>query len=180
MEQTLNYKKFEVSITYLEMVSRPTKPLPPMPPYKAAIMRVKNCTAGFYRFVYDMVGRRWFWVIRRYMSDQELLSIIQDEDVYLYCLYIEGVPAGIAEIDSREKKSKGSVELKYFGLGEAFIGKGLGKWFLANAIDLAWSLEPGKLTLETCTADHPAALSLYQKMGFTPCGQGNGIIEWRG
>ncbi len=181
MSESGQVEKFEVTITYLEMLARSTKPLPPRPPYKTALMRVEKCPAAFYRFLYDYVGAEWYWVQRRYMSDEELLPIIHDEEVYLYCLYVEGAAAGMAEIDARDRQANGgAVEIKYFGLGRDFMGKSLGKWFLANVIDLAWDLDPAKLVIETCSKDHPAALRLYQKHGFTPSGQGNGIIEWRG
>jgi GNAT superfamily N-acetyltransferase len=48
-----------------------------------------------------------------------------------------------------------------------FIGRGLGKFFLQWALDKAWGYAPGRLWLHTDTEDHPAALPLYVKMGFT-------------
>ena len=46
--------------------------------------------------------------------------------------------------------------------------RGLGGWLLQSAIELAWDKGPKKLTVNTCTLDHPKALPLYQKMGFQP------------
>jgi hypothetical protein len=48
------------------------------------------------------------------------------------------------------------------------IGLGLSRWFLGCAIRTAWEVKPDVVSIETCTLDHPAALPLYQKMGFMP------------
>ena len=40
---------------------------------------------------------------------------------------------------------------------------------LQTAIATGWTREDvEKMTINTCTLDHPAALPLYQKMGFAP------------
>jgi len=57
------------------------------------------------------------------------------------------------------------------------LGLGLGRWFLAQAIETAWSFNPLRATVRTCTLDHPAALPLYQKMGFVPVGQSETFIH---
>jgi GNAT superfamily N-acetyltransferase len=79
-------------------------------------------------------------------------------------LYVEGTPAGFAEFDRRVA---GEVELIQFGLVPEFIGEGLGKWFLQWTIDRAWSYEPRRYWLHTCTLDHPSALTNYLRRGFT-------------
>ena len=56
----------------------------------------------------------------------------------------------------------------FFGLLDHVAGQGLGRWFLGTAIEAAWSHHPSMVKLQTCTLDHPAALPLYQKMGFVP------------
>ena len=62
--------------------------------------------------------------------------------------------------------------LAYFGLVPDFIGRGMGRFFLDATIQLAWEVFPAdRLIVRTCTLDHPAALPLYQKCGFTPTGQ---------
>ena len=55
----------------------------------------------------------------------------------------------------------------YFGLFPAFIGKGLGKYLLAWALDRAWSFNPRRVWVHTCDLDHPAALPNYLRAGFT-------------
>jgi GNAT superfamily N-acetyltransferase len=75
----------------------------------------------------------------------------------------EAEPAGYFELRQHED---GSVEIAYFGLLPNFIGRGWGKYLLTRAVDTAWSLDPKRVWLHTCTLDHPAALPNYLKRGF--------------
>ena len=171
----------KVQITYLVQEHRPARSAPPRPRAVTAMMRSESPPVHFYRYLFDRVGAPHKWVSRRYMPDPDLASIITDADVYIYVPYLHGSPAGIAEIDGRDNRNgNGPVEIKFLGLMPEAQGQGIGRWFLHNAIDLAWSLAPSKVLIETCTADHPAALPLYQKFGFTPYRTGEGVIEWRG
>jgi GNAT superfamily N-acetyltransferase len=168
--------RIPVTITYLEQASRPV--LGPAPALgdrmRLALMRVTKPPVHFYRYLYDLVGARYNWVSRRKLTDEQLAAIICDDDVYLYVLYSGGAPAGMAEIDARDPDVH---ELKFFGLAPDFTGRGLGRYFLTHVIDLAWSRAPERLRLETCTLDHPAALPLYQKMGFSVIDRRSGFVE---
>jgi GNAT superfamily N-acetyltransferase len=154
------------TITYLEMTEKPKRP-PAAPPHNVhvALLRAREPTVAFYRFLYDTVGEAWLWYERRAMDDAALTEIIHDERVEFYVLYVEGVPAGFAELDRRTEPD---VELAYFGLMPEFIGRGLGKFLLSSAIDIAWTYEPRRLWLHTNDFDHPRALPLYQRLGFKP------------
>ncbi len=167
-------EKLEVVITYLEQRARPAFAPPPAPRGKVAILRAEDAPSHFYRYLYDLVGAPHNWVSRRTLSDDELEKIIRDDRVYLYVLYVGGVPAGLAEIDGRATPE---AELKFFGLAPDYVGRGFGRYFLAHAIDLAWALGPERVKLETCSLDHPAALPLYQKFGFTVFDQRRGLVE---
>ena len=128
----------------------------------------------FYRYLYRLVGDPYHWVSRRRLSDGELATIVSDPAVYLYVLYVCGAPAGFAEIDFRTQKT---AEIKFFGLAPDYLGRGLGRYFLIQTLELAWDLGPKRVKLETCTLDHPAALPLYQKLGFTVFDQRKGEVE---
>lgn len=167
-------RKVDVCITYLEQRSRPILPAPARPPCKVAILRAEHPPVHFYRYLYRLIGDPHKWVSRNRLSDDDLAAIIQNKTVYLYVLYVDGVPAGMAEIDGRDPRT---FEIKFFGLGPDFVGKGLGRFFLTHVIELAWTLGPERLQLETCTLDHPAALPLYQKLGFEVFDRRKGQVE---
>lgn len=166
--------KLSLTITYLDMTSRPRLAHPPMPvSTPLAFMRAVDPTLPFYRFLYNQVGEPWLWWERRAMSDDELAAIIGDERVEIYVLYVDGVPAGFAELDRRGEPD---IELAYMGLMPAFVGRKLGPYLLHAAIDTAWSHNPRRLTVNTCELDHPKALALYQRFGFRPYDQKK--VEW--
>jgi GNAT superfamily N-acetyltransferase len=167
-------KRADVVITYLRQLERPRYAARGTPPGKLSILRAENPPVHFYRYLYDLVGRPWNWVTRKKLNDAELAAIIHDPRTHVYVFYAGGVPAGMCEIDATKPPV---TEIRFFGLAPEFIGKGLGRFFLANAIDLAWATNPTEVRIETCTLDHPAALPLYQKFGFTVFDQQKGVID---
>lgn len=169
-----NNDRVEVTITYLEQTERPVLSPAPHPKRKMAILRAEHPPTHFYRYIYRLVGDPYKWVSRRRLDDDALKEIIQDPAVYVYVLYVDGVPGGFAEIDGRDAETH---EIKFFGLSPDFIGGGLGRYFLTNIIDLAWSRGPERVQLETCSLDHPAALPLYQQLGFRVFDRQKGVIE---
>ena len=40
-------------------------------------------------------------------------------------------------------------------------------YFLNNIINIAWRKSPIRLRVNTCDLDHPSALSVYRRSGFT-------------
>lgn len=154
----------EITITSLEMTARPSLPSFATPK-NAALMRVWEPSVAFYRYLYNAVGEDWLWYERRALSDDALNAIIADEQVEIYVLYQDGEPVGYGELDRRKPND---IELAYLGLLPQAVGKGLGAWLLTELIDLAWSYEPARLWVHTCTLDHPRALPMYQRAGFVP------------
>lgn len=161
--------KLDVVITYLEMTEQPTRPTVPMPLGSYALLKLENPPVGYYRYLYNTVGEPWFWWERRQMDDATLAPLIQDPDIDIYVIHAGGVPAGYAEFN---RKNLPVVGINYFGLAPEFIGRGLGKYFMNWAVDQAWSY-PGteKITVDTCSLDHPRALATYQQAGFKPVRQ---------
>ena len=153
------------AVTYLEMTRRPSRTLVPPRHRKVALLRAESPTVAFYRFLYDTVGEPWLWWYRRTMSDRDLAALIGDKQIEIYVLYVGGVPAGYAELDRSEEPD---IDLAYFGLMPDFVGQGLGPYLLSSVLDIAWSHEPRRVTVNTCTLDHPKALPLYQQYGFVP------------
>jgi GNAT superfamily N-acetyltransferase len=152
----------DVTTYYLEMRAPCPRPIP-VPRPGLVFLHAQRPTVAYYRFFYDVVGEQWHWNSRKKLADAEIAAILQDPKVEMHVLYCDGVPAGFAELDRRQE---GEIELVQFGLLSDFIGKGLGKYFLQWAIDKAWSYQPQRFWLHTCTLDHPAALPNYLKAGF--------------
>jgi GNAT superfamily N-acetyltransferase len=164
----------ETTVTFLEM-KRPPAKYPPMPLGKhLALLRTRQIPLHFYRYLMDRVGRKWHWVNILRMDDDQLASSIHTTDRDIRVLYLEGSPAGFFDITPSLPIS---CELTFFGLMDHAAGMGLGRWFLGAAIEAAWSHGPEKIKVQTCTLDHPAALPLYQKLGFEPVGQSKEIIK---
>lgn len=158
-----------VTVTYLETTGGAAR-LPPAParPNGAAWQLLAPCPVALYADLYDGVGRPWHWLERKRMSEAALSAILANPAVEVMHLLCDGRSAGYAEIDSRRLKDEARVELAYFGIRPDFIGRGLGPWLLHEALLRAWSKGPHKITVNTCTLDHPAALALYRRMGFVP------------
>lgn len=152
----------DATVFYLEMLSPLHRTVAP-PCDGLSVLHVQAPTVDEYRILYNAVGREFHWLSRRKLSDAELAAVIQHPLNDLHVLQVAGTPAGFAELDRRQP---GEIELAQFGLTREFIGRGLGKWFLQWAIDKAWSDQPRRFWLHTCTLDHPAALPNYLKAGF--------------
>jgi GNAT superfamily N-acetyltransferase len=152
----------KVKTTYLQMFTHPQRIVPP-PRERLVIVHAKKPTIAYYRFLYDAVGRDYDWTSRKKLSDTELDALLKDTRLEVHVLMVAGVPAGFAELDRR---TEGEIELVQFGLIPEFIGQGLGRYFLQWTIDKAWSYQPRRFWLHTCTKDHPAALPNYLKAGF--------------
>ena len=165
----------ETTVTFLEMRAEPLLQVAPPANQKLMLMRAETPSVGFYRYLYDAVGRNFHWLDRKRLSDLELEAIVRDERVEVWVAYVGGQPAGFFEVDARE--APGDVELMYLGLLPEFHGLGLGKWLLAEAIRACWDRKPERVIVETCTLDGPAALPLYQKFGFTPYAREDKVVE---
>ncbi|MEX1028149.1 MAG: GNAT family N-acetyltransferase [Candidatus Paceibacterota bacterium] len=152
----------DITVFYLEMLA-PSHRAVPAPRDGLTVTQVPTPSVPYYRSLHDAVGKDYHWLSRKNLSDEELAEILHDPRDELYVLHVDGTAAGFADLDRRQPDE---IELVQFGLTGEFIGQGLGKWFLQWIIDKAWSYEPNRLWLHTCTLDHPAALPNYKKAGF--------------
>ena len=165
MRDRVSAKRLPTIVTFLDMKARPDIVPPSVSCGKIAILRATAPAVHFYRYLYDTVGHTHYWVDRKKLSDEELEALLQDPGFYLYVLYVDGCPAGMAEFDFRPMPTG---QLAYFGLVTDYIGRGLGHYFLFQSVLLAWDRPITKLKVNTCTLDHPRALPLYQRAGFIP------------
>ena len=166
-------RSLPATVTFFSMEARSSHPPPPRPALKCAILRAEQPPAHFYRYLYDLIGRNYYWVERLTWSDADLIEMLHDERVHLYVLYIGGVPAGMAECDFRKD---GSGYIAYFGLSPEYVGRRIGPWFLHQTIELAWAQPISRLLVNTCTLDHPRALPVYQRAGFTAYGREERVV----
>ena len=154
-----------VTVTFLEMHQPSEFPPPLVNTHFESLSRPVNVDE--YRKYYYGVGEKYFWLDRMVMPDEELFQKINAPNVEIFVFYVHNEPAGYIEFLKEEK----FVEVLYFGLLPGFIGKGLGKYFLQWVIAKAWSYQPEWVQLNTCTLDHPNALTTYKKAGFVVVNQ---------
>jgi ribosomal protein S18 acetylase RimI-like enzyme len=166
-------KEIPVTVTYLAMEKRVLQPPPPSPLLRTALLRAENPPVHFYRYLYDVIGRPYFWVERRLWSDEQLKVHLGNEKIALYVLYVAGVPAGMGELDFREK---GVAHMAYFGMTPDFTGRRIGPWLLHQMVELAWDEGIEKMLLNTCTLDHRKALATYQRAGFVPYARSERLV----
>lgn len=165
MKRKVQEKHIPTTVTFLDMATRPEIPAPSQPHGKIAILRAERPAVHFYRYLYDTIGRDYYWVDRKKMGDETLAAYLAEDAVHLYVLYVDGCPAGIAELDFRSAEA---AQLAYFGLIPEYVGRHLGHYFLYQAVRNAWAQPIRMLKVNTCTLDHPRALPLYQRVGFSP------------
>ena len=167
-------RALKAHITRLEMTDPPHQSLPLPVNIGTAVMRVPDIPLAYYRYLYDQVGRRWHWVDRLRMKDDDLSAILHDKRTEIAVLYVNGAPAGFYEFFCEDEDT---VELCHFGLMEHSQGLGVGKWFLLQTLYAAWAHEPKKVTVTTNNLDHPRALQLYQMFGFSPVATADALVR---
>ena len=167
-------RRVPMTVTFFEMLARPAALPPPTPKGRQAILKAESPTPHFYRDLYDTIGGPYLWVDRKKLTPEALAEVIQDPLNHLYVLYTEGSPTGMAELDFRKD---GTCNIAYFGLMPEAIGKHLGYFFLYHTCLNAWARPISRLTVNTCTLDHPRALPLYQRIGFNAYSREERFVE---
>lgn len=151
-------------VTSLEMRARP-RPAP-MPGSALRLVRWERPPPARYRALFRRIGAPWLWFSRLVMDDAGLSAILDDPQVRLWVAVDRaGIEVGMIELDFRRADE---CELSYFGLIPELVGKGHGRWLMANALALAWTREVERVWVHTCTLDHPNALGFYRQVGFIP------------
>ena len=157
-------------VTYLEMTARPSYPRPhaPLGP-PLALIHAEAPPVWYFLDLYEAVGRDYEWTDRHHEDPERLAAFVGDPRVMLFTLMRRGWPAGFFMLDTRKA---GLCDLAYFGLVPEAIGQGLGLYLVETAVHTGWDT-PGveRMTVETNSLDHPRALPLYQRAGFTPRAQ---------
>ncbi|MEJ2089336.1 MAG: GNAT family N-acetyltransferase [Gammaproteobacteria bacterium] len=123
------------------------------------LVRARIALPELNRFLYASVGAGWRWWERLAWTYEQWSDYLNRDEVGTWIAYVEGTPAGYFEL---ERQPPDSVEIAYFGLLPAFIGRGMGGALLTDAVSTAFEFGAGgrdgtRVWLHTCTLDHPAA-----------------------
>lgn len=151
-------------VTSLEMHAPPQRKTDPVNSGAFALVRVRGQDVRRYLAMYRRLGHRWMWFSRLIQPQDAIAAILDDPDVCAFCLVRAGEDIGLLELDFRKA---GECELAFFGLVDAAIGQGAGRWMMNRALEMAWERQIGRLWVHTCTFDHPGAPEFYQSSGFT-------------
>jgi GNAT superfamily N-acetyltransferase len=116
----------------------------------------------FNRFLYLTVGAEWAWNDRRGWTDQQWQDYVGSDRLRTFIGCYDGSPAGYFELYCDDDHG---IEIAYFGLLPAFIGRGFGGALLTTAIEEAWRMNPTRVWVHSCTLDHPAAIPNYMARG---------------
>ena len=120
----------------------------------------------------------WLWVERLDLADEALAEKIHRDGVEIFVLYANGSPAGYYELDFASPQAD---EARLFrpdaGMDRhARSGRGCSARRSARGFRAA----PSEMLVNTCTLDHPAALPLYQRLGFHPVRRGRSAPQGPG
>lgn len=151
-----------VTTRYLEMTD-PSKLRPSRATTEIEVVKAEIPSPELSRFLYTAVGGSWYWTDRLGWSHSRWRAYLDRPEVETWVGNVRGTPAGYFEL---ERQPEGNVEIVYFGLLAAFIGKGLGGRLLTHAVERAWESGTRRVWVHTCTLDGPAALRNYLARGF--------------
>jgi GNAT superfamily N-acetyltransferase len=152
-----------VEVTYLERHSPPSGTPLPSPSLQAAI-QTERLDSDAYLSLYRRVAAPWGWDQRLKISAAMLANLLVDPATVIFVLRMKGEAIGFAEFNGADGPD---VELKYFGLVPEAQGQRLGPWLLDFAQRAVWSPATRRIWLHTETNDHPKALAIYIRAGFS-------------
>ena len=150
--------------TYLQMLEPEALSGAEAPSANVTVERMEQCPPSLWRHLYAEVGRDYQWVDRLAWTDDEIERYLGDPALELWILREAGEPAGYFEL---RQYDDGAVEIAYFGLLPAAIGRGLGKYLLTQAVERAWARGASRVWLHTSSLDHGSALPNYLARGFS-------------
>jgi GNAT superfamily N-acetyltransferase len=158
-------------VTFLEMTERPSSS-PSLPgegdhahgggAAPLRLVRWPSVDPAGYRALFERVGANWLWYSRLAMDDAALLASVAEVHAVVDA---RGAEVGMLELDFR---AAGECLIRFLGLVPELAGRGHGRWLFAQALALAWRPGVGRVHVNTCSLDHPAALPSYLKAGFRP------------
>ena len=129
--------------------------------------------AGTSRGCYAAIGAPWHWVDRADWTLEQWQAWTDRPEHHIVTVWLEDDLVGYYELEQQA----GDVEIAYFGVIVAAMGRGIGGWLLTEALTHAWRLpDTTRVWVHTCSLDAPAALANYKARGMT---QFDESVEWR-
>ncbi len=151
-----------VDVWHLEMLTPDDLRPSTRRPADLQIVQAQIPQPEFNRFLYAAVGGDWFWRDRLTWDHARWVQQLLRPGYETWVAYVHGSPAGYYELDQNDD---GSAEIAYFGLLNAFIGRGIGGPLLTHAIARGFATGARRVWVHTCSLDHPAALQNYKARG---------------
>jgi GNAT superfamily N-acetyltransferase len=148
-------------VSYMRLTEAP----PVVRPHTGAqSIALEQMTLAAYLALYERVGGPFRWDQRLLMPEAELETLLAGDRLRVYVLRdADHVALGFCEFDHGAFPV---IELKNFGLVREAQGRGLGRYLLATALNEEWKFNPTQIWLHTDTWDHPAAIHVYEGLGF--------------
>lgn len=139
-----------------------------------AVARLLLPSARLVRRLYTAVGEDSSWVSRSAWTDARWTAELARPETEWWVLWSRDRIGGFFELWGGEPPHRSTSYIKYLGLLPEFRRRGLGGHLVARATDRALTMHrrwPGlpevhRVTVDTCDADAPRALLLYEKQGF--------------
>ena len=157
-------KSKSININWLEYKGS-IKKIPKKNNYE--ILHKKNISLAEYKKIYSEVGRKYNWLGRLNIEDNELRKIIHNSKVEIHLMQKKQKNIGFFELDYRnDYLKKKEVRIVHFGLIDEYIAKGFGLELMNNAITRIYELGIDKIILQTNSLDHDRALPFYKRYGF--------------
>ncbi len=150
-----------VTVYYLELAHSEPLQAKAQPAVELLIEEAQIPQYQLNRYLYQLVGNAWQWFDKLNWSDQQWATYVDDPNKRTWVARHRGTVAGYFELH----RHGDSIDIGYFGLAPSFLEMGLGGYLLSEAIRRARDWGGSKVTVNTCTLDHPAALKNYLARG---------------
>lgn len=156
--------------SYLELPDLGALKPAPAGAREARLERITPCSASEWRALYRQIGAPWHWHDRDSWTDHQLANRLASPHVAIFAVALRAPdghwerPRGFLEL---ERHAHGEVEIVYLGLDTTVLGLGIGGWLVTEAARTAAAMGNGRVILNTCTLDAPAAMPNYLARGFT-------------
>ncbi|RXR25278.1 GNAT family acetyltransferase [Oerskovia turbata] len=166
----------KVTTTTLQMLQAPDRS-PREVPDGVRLERTVGVRPEYARFLYGLVGGPWTWTDRLGWTREQWAEELEVPGTEFWILYGQDGPWGYVQLQPVVAVDGTHVEIRYFGLAEQAIGRGLGAVLLEHGVAAAWSLpqrfdlpQVTRVWVRTCSLDGPAALANYRARGLVVCG----------